>query len=80
MDGIITIDDMNLVYQVTDDMGIDREIVRVELSKEDPGSVIRGEAGMLGASAVATFEIVLPLTTSLEEWLPVLRAEIERVG
>ena len=69
MDEIITIADMNLVYQVTDDLGIDRETVRVELAKEDPGWVQRGKGG--------TWEMALPLTIPLQEWLPVLRRELE---
>ena len=72
MEEIITIADMNLVYQVTDDLGIDRETIRVELTKEDPGSAKRGPAG--------TTEIVLPLTTLLEQWLPALRKELEQLG
>ena len=72
MEEMITIADMNLVYQVTDDLGVDRETIRVELTKEDPGLVRRGPGG--------TTEIVLPLTTPLEEWLPVLRKEMEQIG
>ena len=71
MEGIITIADMHLVYQVTDDLGIDRETIRVDLAKEDPGVVRRGEDG--------TWEMVLPLTTPLQAWLPVLRVELERL-
>ena len=71
MEEIITIADMNEVYSVTDELGIDRETIRVELTKGDPGSVQRGAGG--------TTEIVLPLTTPLAEWLPTLRAEVERL-
>ena len=72
MEEIITIADMDLVYQVTDDLGVDRETIRVELTKEDPGLVRCGPGG--------TTEIVLPLTTPLEEWLPTLRSELEQLG
>ena len=69
MEEIINMEDMGLVYEVTDDLGIDREELRVELTKEDPGSFRRGADGM--------FEIILPLTTPLKEWLPVLRGGLE---
>ena len=72
MDDIITIADMNLVYEVTDDLGIDRETIRVELTKEDPGSVKRGAGG--------TVEIVLPLSLPIQDWLPILRVELEELG
>jgi len=72
MDDIITIADMNQVYQVTDDLGIDRETIRVELTKEDPGLAKRGAGG--------TVEIVLPLSIRIQDWLPVLRVELEKLG
>lgn len=69
---IINIEDMNQVYEITDDLGIDRETIRVELTKEDPGSVARGTSG--------TFDMVLPLTTPLEIWLPILRKQLEKLA
>ena len=62
MEDIISMSDMGLIFEVTDGHGIDRESIRVDLTKEDPGSVRKGEAGMI--------EITVPLTTSLEHWLP----------
>ena len=40
-DQIIDMSDMAAVFSVTDQMGIHRESVRVELTKEDPGSIGR---------------------------------------
>jgi len=79
MEDVITIADMNLVYQVTDEMDIDRETIRVELTKEDPGLVRRGSEAGLGRRAGGTIEIVLPLSSPLSEWLPTLRAELQRL-
>ncbi|MSQ22835.1 MAG: hypothetical protein EXR53_05995 [Dehalococcoidia bacterium] len=72
MQDIITMADMGLIFDVTDDLGIDRESIRVELTKEDPGSVRRTAGGLI--------EIVIPLTTPLESWLPVLKAELQKLG
>ena len=36
---IITMTDMAAVFDVTDSLSIDRELISVELTKEDPGSV-----------------------------------------
>lgn len=72
MEDMISMEDMGLVFQVTDELGIDRESIRVELTKEDPGSVERREDGAI--------EIVVPLSTSLDEWLPTLDSELRTLG
>ena len=69
MEDIISMSDMGLIFDVTDGYGIDRESIRVDLSKEDPGSVRKGESGMI--------EITVPLTTPLEEWLPALDSRLK---
>lgn len=69
MDEIITMEDMAAVYEVTDELGIDRESINVELGKEDPGAWGKGEGGMMKREVI---EITLPATTPLDEWLPVL--------
>ncbi len=71
MEDIISMSDMGLIFEVTDGYGIDREQIRVDLTKEDPGSVRKGEAGMI--------EITVPLTTSLERWLPTLDNQLKAV-
>ena len=63
---IIGMDDMAQVFEVTDALEIDREIIRVELTKEDPGSVVKRSDGMI--------EIVVPLTEPLEAWLLTLKS------
>ncbi len=70
MDEIITMEDMAAVYEVTDELGIDRESINVELGKEDPGAWGTGVGGMMKREVI---EITLPATTPLDEWLPVLR-------
>ena len=69
---MIGMDDMAMIFEVTDDLEIDREMIRVELTKENPGSVVQRPDGMI--------EIVVPLTTSLETWLPTLRSELKGLG
>ena len=69
MDDIISISDMGLIYQITDDLGIDRESIRVELTKEDPGLARRTADGLV--------EIIIPLTIPVGSWLPTLRKELE---
>ncbi len=70
MDNIITMEDMAAVYEVTDALGIDRESLNVELGKEDPGGWVVGDGGMMRHQV---FEITLPASTPLDEWLPRLR-------
>ncbi len=72
MEDIISMADMAAIFDVTDALGIDREAIRVELGKEDPGYVRRGAGGVI--------EIVVPLTTPLETWLSALKAELQALG
>ena len=72
MQDTITMADMGIVFEVTDALGIDREQLRVELTKEDPGRVARGPDGLV--------EVVLPLTVSLESWVPLLKAKLASLG
>ena len=71
-DQIIDMSDMAAVFSVTDLMGIHRESVRVELTKEDPGSI-----GRTGDNII---EIILPETELLEEFTARLQAELEAMG
>jgi hypothetical protein len=71
-DQIIDMSDMAAVFSVTDQMGIHRESVRVELTKEDPGSI-----GRTGDNII---EITLPETELLEEFTARLQTELEAMG
>lgn len=70
-DDIITMDDMARVYEVVDELGIDRESINVELGKEDPGGWVKSTGGMMKREVI---EITLPQSMPLEEWLPRLKA------
>ena len=69
---IISMDDMAEIFELTDGLDIDREAIRVELTKEDPGSVVQRPDGLI--------EMVVPLTTPLALWLQTLEAELRRMG
>ncbi len=72
MEDIITMSDMRAIFSVTDAFGVDREQMRVELEKADPGSARMSPSGML--------EIIAPLTQPVAAWLPALRQELLRLG
>ncbi|MBI4312294.1 MAG: hypothetical protein HY681_10995 [Chloroflexi bacterium] len=72
MEDTITMADMRAIFSVTDAFGVDREKLRVELEKADPGSVTLGNAGML--------EIVAPLSIPVRAWLPALRDSLASLG
>ncbi len=72
MENMINMEDMGLVFQVTDELGIDRESIRVDLTKEDPGSVQQRDDGAI--------EIVVPFTMPVDEWLPSLDSELRALG
>ena len=68
---IITMDDMAIVFSITDDFGIHRESVSVELAREDPGAII-----VSGGKV----EITLPASRAPAEFAPSIRAELESNG
>ncbi len=69
---IITMADMAAVFDVTDALSIDRELIRVELTKEDPGAIQQAANGEI--------EIVLPLTPPLAPFMASLRRALVGMG
>lgn len=68
---IISMDDMEGVFSVTDAFGISREAVAVPLGKEDPGSVTKVKGGL---------EIAVPKTVPLEDFLHTLEDSLRSLG
>jgi hypothetical protein len=69
---LIGMEDMSAIFEVTDALGIHRESVRVELTKEDPGSIQKVADGMV--------EITLPVNESAEVFCRKLRIDLEAMG
>ncbi len=69
---LISMEDMATIFEVTDALGIHRESVRVELTKEDPGSIQKVADGMV--------EITLPVNESAEIFCRKLRIDLEAMG
>jgi hypothetical protein len=69
---LISMEDMAAIFEVTDALGIHRESVRVELTKEDPGSIQKGGGGIV--------EITLPVNESTEVFCRKLRIDLEAMG
>ncbi len=69
---LIGMEDMEKIFEVTDALGIHRESVRVELTKEDPGSIQRAGDGIV--------EITLPVNESTEIFCRKLRIDLEAMG
>ena len=65
---LITMEDMEIIFEVTDALGIHRESVRVELTKEDPGSIQKVADGMV--------EITLPVNESAAVFCKKLRLSL----
>ncbi len=70
--GIITMLDMEVIFSVTDLMGIHRESVSVELTKEDPGIIGKGSADKI--------EITVPESESVADFAQRIRQELEAMG
>ena len=71
-DEIITMDDMAAIFSVTDEMGIHRESVRVELTKEDPGSITPAVGDIV--------EITIPESRTALDFATEVRAALEAMG
>ena len=69
---LIGMEDIAAIFEVTDALGIHRESVRVELTKEDPGSIQRVADGMV--------EITLPVNETTEIFCRKLRIDLEAMG
>ena len=69
---IIGMREMGAIFDVTDELGIDREQISVPLEKEDPGAVRRLPSGEI--------EIVVPLAVPIEEWVATLKSNLEALG
>ena len=63
---------MAVVFSVTDDYGIHRESVSVELAREDPGAV--------SIDARGSVAITLPVSQSPADFAAAIRAELEANG
>lgn len=69
----ITPSDMDEVFKVTDDLGIHRESVTVQLGKRDPGAVRQ--------LAPNQIQITLPEETPAAEWCQAsLKEELAKLG
>lgn len=83
MQDVIGMDDMRMVFEVTDAFGIDREQVSVSLEKTDPGLVTGVDLDKKSdvfPRTVPVVEITIPLTIPLNSWIPVLRSSLLDLG
>ena len=71
-EGVIDMGDMEVIFSVTDALGIHRESVRVELAKEDPGSIDKGAGGLI--------EITVPESKSIQEFSRQLEVKLKEIG
>ena len=69
---IITMDDMAVVFSVTDAHAVHREQVSVELTRQDPGAVSVTDRGVV--------EITLPATRSAADFAPDITSELTARG
>ena len=76
--GIIDMHDMDTIFSVTDAMGIHRESVSVELTKEDPGLV--QNSSKRSPDSDPSIEITIPATGTVEEFAKRLQTELEQMG
>jgi len=65
---VVTMKEIDAIFEVTDALGIHREMLTIPLGPESPGRVRRLKNGKL--------EIVVEAERSLEEWLKELPALI----
>jgi hypothetical protein len=71
-EGIISMQDMEVIFSVTDSLGIHRESVSVELTKEDPGSIAKSSRGKS--------EITVPESGTVQEFGQRIRQDLTAMG
>ena len=71
-EGVIDMGDMEAIFSVTDALGIHRESVRVDLGKEDPGSIEKADGGII--------EITVPESASIQEFSQKLDVQLKALG
>jgi len=71
-EGVIDMSDMEVIFSVTDAMGIHRESVKVDLSKEDPGVIAKDPSG--------TIEITVPDSQTIQDFRGRLELELKDMG
>jgi hypothetical protein len=64
--------EMEAIFALTDPMGIHREAITVPLRRKDPGEVRAAAGGQI--------QIVVPESVEIDEWIPTLRTELEKLG
>jgi hypothetical protein len=68
---IIGMKEILQVFDVTDNLGISREMIEIPLSPEHPGRVRKLPNGK--------FEIIIESEESLAEWIPRMEKEISKL-
>ena len=71
-EGLIDMGDMEVIFSVTDTLGIHRESVRVDLGKEDPGVIAKDPSGMI--------EITVPDSQTIQDFRGRLELELKDMG
>jgi hypothetical protein len=66
---VVTMKEINVVFEVTDRLGISREAVEIPLSPAHPGSVNLLPNGK--------YEIVVDSDVPLEQWIPAMEEMIK---
>ncbi len=79
MDGIIGMDEISKVLDLADELGFNREQIRVELTEEDPGVVEIVQGGSL-SSFQEIVNITVPETIALDTWLKELRELLSKIN
>ena len=69
---IITMDDMAVVFSITDAHAVHREQVSVELTRQDPGAVSVTDRGVV--------EITLPASRPAADFAPAITSELASRG
>ena len=68
----IDMKEMNLIFSVTDEMGIHREAIEVPLFPKGEGNI-----KVLPKSKI---EIVIPATIDLVDWLPTMKEKLTELA
>jgi hypothetical protein len=68
---VVTMKEIEVIFEVTDRLGLSREWVEIPLSPEVPGKILKLPNGK--------FEITVDAEVPIEQWVKVMETELQRL-
>lgn len=68
---VVTMKEIEAIFEVTDRLGLSREWIEIPLSPESPGKVKKLQNGK--------FEITVDAEVPMDQWVAIMEAELQKI-